>query len=493
MYREESTKGKVRFESLRNASAKSSTKALLPVSNKLLIAEELIQRSGEISPSVEGEDKKLHRDLELLAKDGWKLRPGNPLTFAGILLFTFFVFFRPYELIPGAGFLSAGTFIIGLVTLALFVPTQFVTSGSLTVLVAEIKAVLTVAFLALLTIPIARDPGLAWETFNDTFIKAILIFVVLVNVIRTRRQLVSVIWVSLAISFYISLVAIDLYLKGDFRTEGYRVSVDLKGLFANPNDMALHLSTMIPIVVALGAGAKNYAARMVYYLLGLLFILAITVTYSRGGFLALLVAAAVLAWKIGRKNRVKVMVASVVVATAFITFAPGNYGTRILSMVVPGLDASGSRESRKEALIVSVIVTLRNPWGIGMGNSRLATAGNAQTHNAYTQVASELGVMALVAYLIFLINPIRMLRAIERRRFLDSDTSWIYYLSIGLQGALIAFMVASFFASVAYHWYIYYLVAYAVCLRRIYQTEYPPPTSLSGDRHKQLRFSENEP
>ena len=31
-------------------------------------------------------------------------------------------------------------------------------------------------------------------------------------------------------------------------------------------------------------------------------------------------------------------------------------------------------------------------------------------------------------------------------------------------------MVASFFASVAYLWYIYYLVAYAVCLRRIYDS-----------------------
>ena len=39
----------------------------------------------------------------------------------------------------------------------------------------------------------------------------------------------------------------------------------------------------------------------------------------------------------------------------------------------------------------------------------------------------------------------------------------------GIYG-LIAYMVASFFASVAYLWYVYYLVAYAVCLRRIYET-----------------------
>jgi hypothetical protein len=65
-----------------------------------------------------------------------------------------------------------------------------------------------------------------------------------------------------------------------------------------------------------------------------------------------------------------------------------------------------------------------------------------------------------------------MLGIIERRLFAENDTSKLYYISIGLQGALAAFMFSSFFASVAYNWYVYYLVAYAVCLRRIYQTEY---------------------
>jgi len=37
--------------------------------------------------------------------------------------------------------------------------------------------------------------------------------------------------------------------------------------------------------------------------------------------------------------------------------------------------------------------------------------------------------------------------------------------------ALVGYMVCSFFASVAYLWYVYYLVAYAVCLRRLYESE----------------------
>jgi hypothetical protein len=45
----------------------------------------------------------------------------------------------------------------------------------------------------------------------------------------------------------------------------------------------------------------------------------------------------------------------------------------------------------------------------------------------------------------------------------------VYYLAMGVQASIIGYMVASFFSSVAYQWYIYYLVAYAVCLRRIYE------------------------
>ena len=46
-----------------------------------------------------------------------------------------------------------------------------------------------------------------------------------------------------------------------------------------------------------------------------------------------------------------------------------------------------------------------------------------------------------------------------------------YYMAIALQASLIAYMVSSFFLSVAYLWYVFYLVAYAVCLRRIYESE----------------------
>jgi O-antigen ligase len=117
----------------------------------------------------------------------------------------------------------------------------------------------------------------------------------------------------------------------------------------------------------------------------------------------------------------------------------------------------------------SIWVTLRYPvFGVGLGNFHHKSAQELGTHNAYTQVSSEMGIAAMVFYIILLVHPFRKLRMIEREMFERNDNSRYYYFAIGLQASLLGYMVASFFAAVAYQWYIYYLVAYAIALRRIY-------------------------
>ena len=58
-----------------------------------------------------------------------------------------------------------------------------------------------------------------------------------------------------------------------------------------------------------------------------------------------------------------------------------------------------------------------------------------------------------------------------RETFETRSNSHYYYLAVGLQASLLGYMVSSFFLSVAYVWYVYYLVAFAVCLRRLYEAE----------------------
>jgi O-antigen ligase len=93
------------------------------------------------------------------------------------------------------------------------------------------------------------------------------------------------------------------------------------------------------------------------------------------------------------------------------------------------------------------------------------------THNSYTQVAAEMGMTALACYVMFVATPLKKLGQIARETFETRRDSRFYYLALGLQASLIAYLISSFFLSVAYVWYVYYLVAYAVCLRRLYESE----------------------
>ena len=417
------------------------------------------------------EEKKAEKDRDLLDNERWLKRNGHTLTYVGLYIFSILVFFRPYELIPALSFLSTSAFILALVTLIIYIPTQFTTEGSLTVFPTEVKCVLAMAFLALLTMPIAKDPPTAWETFNDVFSKAVAMFIVMVNVLRTRRRLMGMVWLSLSVGVYLSYVALDMYWRGELNAEGYRVDVGVKGLFGNPNDLALHLVTMIPLAVCLGLASNSRLMRLVFFGMAILFLAANTVTYSRGGFLGLIAASAVMIWKLGRRQRLNVSVVSIVVGGLFILLAPGNYAVRILSIFGLATDPVGSSDQRKELLERSIIVSLRNPWGIGIGNFPIVGVRNLVTHNSFTQVSSELGLLGLAAYLIFMISPFRKLGAIERTLFKKNEHDWFYYLAIGLQASIVGYMVSSFFVSVAYNWFIYYLIAYAVAFRRIYQIE----------------------
>jgi O-antigen ligase len=416
--------------------------------------------------------RQIEKDRRLLTKDRWLVRNGHLLTYFGLYLFSILVLFRPYELISGLGFLSATAFYFALATVAIFIPSQLVTEGSLTTFSTEVKAILALTLMALVTIPIAKSPSTAWDTFNDPFIKAVIIFIVLVNVVRTRRRLMAMMWLSLGIGVYLAYSAIELYISGKFSVETYRVSVEnVKGMFGNPNDMALHFVMMTPLAITLCIAAKTRLMRVVYFCLTVLFVAANMVTYSRGGFLGLLFSTVVLVWKLGRKSRLKVTIVSAVIGGITILAAPGNYGLRVLSIFVPGLDGVGSSDQRRELLERSLIVTARNPWGIGIGNFPIVGIHDHQTHNAFTQVSSELGILGLIAYLVFIISPYRKLRAIERTLFDADELNWFYYLSIGLQVSIIGYLVSSFFASVAYNWFVYYLIAYAVAFRRIYSIE----------------------
>jgi len=437
-------------------------------------AEKVPSNLAPASSPTEAKPKPTFMELEA---GQWTGKRGHALTFACLFIFSIVLYFRPYELIPALSSFKTMAFYTGIVTLAVYFVSQMMLEGNLTARPREVNMILLLGVASLLSIPFAIDRSEAWGTFVDFVIKTILIFIVLANVIRTELRLKVMFWLVLIVSIYLSINLIHDYQAGIFKigaaeTNTQRVAGAIKGLFENSNDLALHLVTIIPITIALGLVKKNPLMRIVYWGIGFLMVAAVVITFSRGGFLALIAMTVVLSWKFGRRNKTATLATVVLGLIFFVALAPGAYGGRLATIFDSASDITGSSSQRTVVLKRSIWVALRYPlFGVGLGNFHHKSEQELGTHNAYTQIAAEVGIPAMICYIIFLVHPLRKLRMIERELFERHETSRFYYLSIGLQASLVSYMVASFFAAVAYQWYIYYLVAYAIALRRIYYLE----------------------
>jgi O-antigen ligase len=409
---------------------------------------------------------------ERLVQEPTFLKHGHVLSFGALFLFTVVLYARPAEFYPST-ITNSLALIVGAVTLATFAATQITLEGTLTARPSEVNLVLVFMLSAALSIPLAIDPLIAWQEFSGTFMRAVLVFIVIINVVRTEARLKLLLSVSIITAVLLSLGAINEYRLGLMTIEGYRAGGRGTGLFGNTNDMALHLVTMLPLSVAFFFGSRGPLRKTAHAICAVLMIFAIVLSYSRGAFLGVLVAFGFFAFKIGRRSKIEIAAVVLIAAVGMILIAPSGYGSRLLSIFIPELDPNGSADARRGELLRSTYIALRHPvFGIGMGNYQpnMSYRGLV-THNSYTQVASEMGLIALTLYTMFIVKPLRKLSAIARQTFGVKEDSHFYYLALGLQASLLVYMVSSFFLSVPYMWNVYYLVGYAVCFRRIYESE----------------------
>ena len=191
------------------------------------------------------------------------LRRGHVFSFAALFLFTIVLYARPAEIYPSA--LTASiALVVGVLTLGVFIPSQFALEGSLTARPREVMLVLLFCLAGLLSIPLAIDPAQAWHEFSDTFIRCIVIFVVLVNVVRTEQRLKGLLLLALVTGVWLSLGAINDYRLGLMTVEGYRAGGRGGGIFGNSNDMALFLVTIVPIAIALLLDSRSLARKFLF-------------------------------------------------------------------------------------------------------------------------------------------------------------------------------------------------------------------------------------
>jgi O-antigen ligase len=323
---------------------------------------------------------------------------------------------------------------------------------------------------ALLTIPVSQWPGGSIKTLLDPFIQSLVLFwlvsALAVDAERLRTFVATLTWCSVPLA----LTALLHFADGQHMAAGERIEGYASGLAGNPNDLALMLVIILPLTAALLSLTRTPGMRMVLAGIVVLQASAIIATFSRSGFLALIIV--LLAGLLRLVQRRSLGILAGLVAAMFLAFflLPAGYSERLSTIGDINSDPTGSAQVRWADTLAAEDLLAQHPIigaGLGLDYLALNDARGSQwksVHNAYLQSGVDLGVLGLVLYVLLagssLVTAWRAERDAESRGMED-----VLSIASGIRIALMAFVFAAFFYPIAYNAYLYLLSGLAVAAR----------------------------
>ena len=167
----------------------------------------------------------------------------------------------------------------------------------------ELKLLLGLAGLMVLSMPIGLDPGDELRGFIDEFLKVLLIFILMINVVTSFQRLRQLLEVTVLCGTVIAIGTLVRVRAGTNLADGFRAQGIVGGIFGNPNDLALALNILLPIAIGLALTRPGPVCQgSLLELHRGCSALAVLATYSRAGFLTICRAsAACLAFRLRRR------------------------------------------------------------------------------------------------------------------------------------------------------------------------------------------------
>jgi O-antigen ligase len=413
--------------------------------------------------------------------------------FTWLLAFTLVLFLRPQDIIPplSALHLAELSAVIGLCSLFFG---RLRRGAPLTRMTPEFAGVLALGAVILFTAPFSVWPGGSLGVFTDLYAKVILVYLLAVNAVNSPRRLERLTWVLVLAVAYIGFRAVIDYARGvNMVGHGTRVRGSVGGIMGNPNDLAMNMVVFLPLAASLALDGRSLLRRAIAAGCALCMIGAIVASGSRGGTLGLVTMLAVLAVMSVRRHP-GVVLAGVLAAMCALPVLPNSYWRRLASITDESKDDFGSAEARKTLMRESLQAFAENPvFGVGAGEFKDWNPNGRkepwhESHNVWLQVAAELGAFGFIAFFFLVargfvsVGQIRRLlrRARGGRRgppaAIDPDELTVIDAhSRAMLASLAGWFVCAFFASIAYNWTFYYLLALAATPREMLADRMPAP------------------
>ncbi len=258
----------------------------------------------------------------------------------------------------------------------------------------------------------------------------LLFYIYVSSNVHSRKEIVWIVWLLLAGAALESLLVLAMALTGhDFsflRIVGMKTRIDLPGpaggftrpggTVGSPNYTSAYLGMLMTLAVCVWQTQALRRWRRLAILVFFLAAMALACTFSRGGWVAVVLSLAILGvsrWRRGGLSgkTAAAAIAGLLLAAAFL-FVPNPISARMMG------DDEGSAHSRIPLMHLAFRVIQANPLlGVGANNFGAVMNDYAGSefrhewiytvHNQFLLVCAETGVIGLMAYLWILLSVIR--------------------------------------------------------------------------------------
>jgi O-antigen ligase len=402
------------------------------------------------------------------------------------MFFTFVLFVTPQSYFPVLHSFSLGKLSIGL-ALLVYMLDRLAHGRPLTVVTPAVRLVLCLVLLALLSIPFSRWPGGSAAVFVDEFSKSVIVFLLISNSVNTIQRMRLMIGSMALWAIIMSWVAVRDYSGGNLALGGLRIYGYDSPLAANPNDLALTVNLILPLVFGLYLGARKGLARLLFMAAIGLLASAVISSFSRGGFLTMMTVLLVVLINRLRERGPRVLGWVFGILLVSLVVLPAGYGDRVYSIFDAKADPTGSSDARWNSMVLAWGSMLAHPViGVGLGMHGLNVFDQTGgwdwvgVHNVFLQIGADLGVLALVVYVLTIWKLLRRLDHSLNVVKEWPDAQGFLALGSGIRISIIGFVVGGFFSPVAYQFYLFYIAGLAVAFQNI-------AGRLAGERRRKSR------
>lgn len=406
---------------------------------------------------------------------------GDKWSFRFLWLFTISVFARPEDIFPLLAPLHL-TFVFGTCAGLTYVAALLSGRAGLR-WTRELQIVLLLTGWFIAGVPFALWRGGSFQTLTHVWLKTLLIFFLLTQVLVTLERVRKLLWAIILSELVVTSISIALSSSaiwvGD-RMLGFNLGI------LGWNFLGVAEALTIPYIAAIFVIRRSALEAWLLAATVISMTWMLVLTASRSGLLDVVFSAALTSLVVLRgSSRGRIIGVAIALALVVaISLAPQVFWDRVGTMWGGGADAptnevaasaQESEENHVTVLIQSLEYTVEHPvFGLGLGNFVIANGTDVGlpsawvgTHNTFTEISSEAGVPALLLFVGLLITALRNIKKTSQTLADNPEARELKLIARATQASLLSFAFGAFFAHLGYEYYFYYLVGIGVGIQHI--------------------------